>query len=87
MKIMILEFRNLAKVYISLPLGFGRVWNPDSIAGVALFPQHSSHISIMICQFPPPLSGAEPHKHPRKDFGDHKQFLIENSPKSSLVLA
>lgn len=69
--------------HISVQLGFDWIQNPDSRGFLLFFPQHSSHISIMICQFSPPLSGAESQKHARRDFGDHKQFLIENSPKSS----
>lgn len=53
------------------------------LGSYCFFPQHSSHISVMICQISAPLSGAEPQEHPRRDFGGHKQFLIENSPKSS----
>lgn len=83
MKIMILEFRNLANALHVIAVWLWLSLESRFIGVAALFPQHSAHISIMICQFSPPLSGAEPKKHPRRDFGDHKHFLIENSPESS----
>lgn len=91
MKIVTLEFRKLAKTFTfqcSLALVEFRIQIPGGFCSSSSPPPpHSSHICNIICQFPPPLSGAEPEKHPRRDSGDHKQILIENSPKSSYVPA